>query len=419
MGERAVLLSVPQLQGRHVTPGGLASLERVARRGGTTSMELAFPGLAASAFTTLVTGVGANQHGILGTRYYDRERQEMVKAPIPDSAVEAPPVWRRLREAKPNARTMLWFPPTGIGGDVDFGAWLEGDGRLRTRPGPLGEELESRIGPFPMTSPGQEPQRLAANLWMLRSAALVIAENKPDLAIVRVPYMGQIARRYGPDGRQAGRAVRELEEGLAPFLDKLGKDVAVFAATETLVTPVNTVIRPNLVLRDLGLLELRASAGGGMEVDLEASAAFAVTDDQLCHIYLSERSQMGVVASAFASESLEGMAGVITSGRQKVLLGIDHPRTGDVVLVAQPDAWFAPDWWSTPKERPATDHLGLMRTSELGPTREDQVQGSLGGPPPGPDYLGVLVSSDPPSAAGPCAEHQVERLLLGLFSTTA
>lgn len=415
MYQRAVLLSVPQLQVRHVTPGGLASLERIARRGGTTSMELTFPGLAASAFTTLVTGVGPNKHGILGTRYYDRERRELVKAPVPDEAVEAPRIWQRLREVRPGARVLLWFPPTGIGADVDYGAWLDGDGIVRTRPEGLAAELERAVGPFPRDPVRGEPPRLAANLWMLRTASLVIAEKRPELAIVRVPYLGQIARRYGPDGREAGRAVRELESGLAPFLDKLGRDVAVLAATETLVTPVGTIVRPNLVLRELGLLELRPAPGGGTEVDFDASAAFAVTDDQLCHVYVNDKMNTAVVASVFASEAMEGIAGVVTSFRQKVLLGIDHPRVGDAVVVAQPDAWFAPDWWENKKERPARDQSGLLRSSMLGPHDEDQVAGSLGGPPPGPDYLGVLVSSDPPIAASPCAEHQVVRLLLDLW----
>ncbi|MFO0959173.1 MAG: alkaline phosphatase family protein [Isosphaeraceae bacterium] len=396
MPERVLLLSIPQLQLRDVTPGALASLERVARRGSIHELEPTFPGLAACAFATVVTGVIPCPHGIRGNRFYDRATSTIARAPLADDLAEAPRLWEMARDRLPTARTMLWFPPNCAGADVDFGAWLQPDGSLVTTPDDLGAKLEARFGAFPKPPGGRaEPPRLEVAGWIARTAAALLAEQGPDLAIVRIPYLGQIARRYGPDGREAGRSVRALDPVLAPLLDKIPASYDILAATESIVTPVGTVVRPNQVLRRLGLLALGKNEQGELEINLGASAAFGVTDHQICHIYLNDPSQAGLIAAAFAGDEYDGIAGVVTGRRQKLLLGFDHPRAGDVILVANPDAWFAPDWWTTKGERPQHDASGLVRSNPLGPLDEAQVAGSLGGPSPGPDYGGVLVSTQP------------------------
>lgn len=420
MPDRVLLLSIPQLQLRDVTPGALASLERVARRGGVHELEPTFPGLAAAAFSTVVTGVAPFRHGVLGNRFYDRAASTIVRAPLPDSAAEAPRLWQLARERQPSIRTMLWFPPNCAGADVEFGAWINpDDGTLITTPAELGPELEARFGGFPKRLGGRaEPPRLEVAGWIARTAAALIAEQGPELAIVRIPYLGQTARRYGPDGREAGRSVRALDPILAPLIDQASPSYDVLAATESIVTPVGAVVRPNLVLRRLGLLALGKNDHGELEINLGASAAFAMTDHQICHIYLNEPSHAGLIAAAFASDDCEGIAGVVTGRRQKLLLGFDHPRAGDVVLIAEPDAWFAPDWWTSRREHPRQDASGLVRHNPLGPLDESQVYGSLGGPSPGPDYGGVLVSTQPIHADERLEAGAIAKLVLQRWPAT-
>src|SRR3954451_1191609 len=122
MADRVVLLSIPQLRHRDVTPGALASLEALAGRGSMAELVPPFPGLAASSFATLVTGTGPYEHGLIGNTYFDRAERRIVASPLPDSAVQAPRLWDRLREAHPEARTMLWFAPNSRGAAVDLDA---------------------------------------------------------------------------------------------------------------------------------------------------------------------------------------------------------------------------------------------------------------------------------------------------------
>ena len=215
MAERLVVLSIPQLRRRDVTPGALASLESLSRRGTLVDLVPAFPGLAASSFATLVTGVSPRDHGIVGDTYYDRAAGVVAARPLPDSAVTATKLWERLRQSRPGARTLLWFAPNSHGAEVEIMANLDGGTTLATRPEGLGSKLVGRFGPYPTHPEGSEPPRLEAMAWLLATAGAVIAEERPELSLVRVPYLGQVARRFGPDGREAGRSVRTFEAGPA------------------------------------------------------------------------------------------------------------------------------------------------------------------------------------------------------------
>jgi hypothetical protein len=396
MAAGVVLLSIPHLRSLDVTPGALASLDTLAGRGAMAELVPAFPSLAASSFATLVTGTGPYAHGMVGNAYFDRDRRRVMSSPLPDDAVLAPRLWDRLRAARPGARSLVWFAPNARGVAVDYAAWLDSARNLATQPAGLAEDLARRFGPLPCVRPGCAPLRLETSTWILRTAAAVIACERPELAVVRVPYLGQVARRFGPDGRDACRAVLELEAVLGPFLAALPRDALVLAATESITTPVLAPVYPNRVLRQLGLLALRPAPGGGLDIDLEKSAAFALTDHQITHIYLNDPSQEGTVAAAFVGEHSEGV-GRVAARPQRASLGLDHPRAGDVVLVANPDRWFAPDWWRTAAEAPRDDAstCGLAVAATGHRPDPAHVKGSLGTLPPNSEYHGVLIGSDP------------------------
>lgn len=396
MVDRLVILSIPQLRIKDVTPGGLATLEILARRGESVEMIPAFPGTAASSFATLMTGKTPAEHGIVGDTYYDRRLGKVAKRPLADSEVDSAKLWERLKSARPEARTMLWFAPNTRGASVDFAAWSASDGTPETQPRELAIELTRRFGPAPARLPGLEPPRRETIGWILKTAGATIQSELPDLAIIRIPYLGQVSRRYGPDGREAGRAVRELEACLGAFLSSLPRETQVVAATESVTTPVSGALFPNRLLRELGLLKLIEAEGGGLEIDPAASAAFALADHQICHIYINDPAQVAPLASVFAGPRGEGIAQVAALG-QRDALGLNHPRSGEIVLVSAIDRWFAADWWISPEERPRVSKTasGVSASTEGGPLLIDQVRGSLGAPIPDPAYHGVVVSSHP------------------------
>ena len=394
MPDRVVVLSIPQLRHRDVTPGALASLENMEMRGGIATFHPAMPALAAPSFATIATGTRADVHGIIGDAYFDRTHGRVVQRPFEDGAVLAPKLWERLKQERPEAKTLAWFTPNLQGASVDRAAWVDTHDGLRTNPPELAETLIAAHGVYssPRSLPGGEPLRIEAATWILRTAAAAIRDFGPDLAFVRVPFLGQIAQRHGPDGREAGRGLRALEGILRPFLAALPAATLTIAVTESVATPVSEPIYPNRTLKELGVLRFTGVPGRDHDIDVRGSAAFALADHQLCHVYVNEAAQAPTIASSFSADPYDDGIRTVACGDRRAALNLNHSRAGDIVLVAEPGRWFSPVWWTDRGARPASADTpsGLLLGRIPDPA---QVCGSLGAPPPNDDYLGVLISS--------------------------
>ena len=399
MPERVVLLSIPQVRRRDITPGALASLDRMCARGALNNLAPAFPSLSATAFATLTTGVDAAHHGAVASAFLDRATQRVVGPFLNDSDISGEKLWESAAKLRPGAKTLTWFAPNTEGAAVDLWAGLTADGHLRTQPESLGEELIRRFGPFPnpLGGPAAAAPRLEMTAWLIRTAAHVIATEAPDLAIVRVPHLGHVARRHGPDGRDAARAIHDLDRLLGPFLAALPKTTAVLAATETVATPVSEPIDLNRILRDLNVLRLRSLDKEGTDIDLAASKAFAICEHQIAHLYVNQPEILPVVAAALSGEFSDGIS-LVLQGATRARMGLNHPRAGDLVLVANPDRWFRSDWWRNPREVPRITPCpsGLDSGSLRLVADPARVQGSIGAPISNTHDMGMLACSFPP-----------------------
>ena len=97
----------------------------------------------------------------------------------------------------------------------------------------------------------------------------------------------------------------------------------------------------NRALRRAGLLEVHTQ--DGMEyLDPTASRAFAVADHQIAHVYVRRPEDLTATR-----EALSGLPGIgqLLDDRGKKEHGLDHPRAGDLVALAEPDAWFTYYYW--------------------------------------------------------------------------
>ena len=81
----------------------------------------------------------------------------------------------------------------------------------------------------------------------------------------------------------------------------------------------------------------------GLELlDAGASAAFAVADHQVAHVYVNDLSKQTFVRQLL--ERTEGIDLVLDEfGKRQ--LGIDHSRAGEFVVVSSPEAWFTYYYW--------------------------------------------------------------------------
>jgi hypothetical protein len=104
------------------------------------------------------------------------------------------------------------------------------------------------------------------------------------------------------------------------------------------LVPVNRAVEINRVLRRMGWLVVRDGPFGEMLMP-GLSSAFAVADHQLAHVYVKDPAIRDEVARRLRAEP--GIADVVPPGD----LQLDHPRSGDWIALAEPDAWFAYYYW--------------------------------------------------------------------------
>src|SRR5687768_7518094 len=162
------------------------------------------------------------------------------------------------------------------------------------------------------------------------------------LTLAYVPHLDYDLQRFGPDSPQARAAARELDAVLAPLLDdaeRLG--VSVLVVSEYGITPVDQPVDVNRVLRRAGLLEVHTQAG--MEyLDPWTSEAFAVADHQVAHVYVRDPDRVAEVRTLLAATP--GVEQVLDRAGQAAY-GLDHQRSGELVVVAEPRAWFTYYYW--------------------------------------------------------------------------
>ncbi len=107
------------------------------------------------------------------------------------------------------------------------------------------------------------------------------------------------------------------------------------------ITAVSRPIHLNRVLRQAGLITIRDEKGHEL-LDAGASKAFAVADHQVAHVYVNDKSRLDEVR-----ELLRKTPGVerVLDDAGKREWHLDHPRSGELVAIAEPDAWFTYYYW--------------------------------------------------------------------------
>jgi predicted AlkP superfamily pyrophosphatase or phosphodiesterase len=169
-----------------------------------------------------------------------------------------------------------------------------------------------------------------------------MAAHDPDLTLVYLPHLDYDLQRYGPSAPQAAAAATQLDGVLGPLLDAAdARGATVVVLSEYGITDVSRPVDVNRMLRAEGLLRVYTQAG--MEyLDPWTSRAFAVADHQIAHVYVRDAADVPAVATLCAK--LPGVAEVL-DGDGKAAHGLDHARSGELVLVAEPDSWFTYYYW--------------------------------------------------------------------------
>jgi predicted AlkP superfamily pyrophosphatase or phosphodiesterase len=242
-------------------------------------------------------------------------------------------------ELKPAADIVLTPKPDhGPDGKLASLCWSE--------PRELVGRLFGELGPFPLMNYWGPMAGIAASQWIARAAGIVWREHLPQLQWVYIPHLDYDLQRFGPDSPQAKTAVRDAAMAAEPLVGEiLNSDGKLILLSEYAMRAVDSVIQPNVVLREEGLLLTKKSPAGQV-VDFDRSSAFVMVDHQVAHVYAKSADEINTLARIL---DLDGVEAVEHPASAKAR----HRRSGDIVLRAENNVWFDYRWWTDANDAPA------------------------------------------------------------------
>jgi predicted AlkP superfamily pyrophosphatase or phosphodiesterase len=227
------------------------------------------------------------------------------------------------------------------------------DGRklpdIHTHPGSLRDELQRELGQFPLFEFWGPRASIRCSEWIAAAAKRVEQKHNPTLTLVYLPHLDYNLQRHGisnPLIQADLSAVDRVAGDLISFYED--RDAQVIVLSEYGLCDVSLPIHPNRALREHGLLAIREERGLEL-LDAGASAAFAVADHQIAHIYVNDPSKLEHTRALISQ--LPGVEQVLDR-REQAALHVDHPRAGDLIAISRPEAWFTYYYWLDDRRAP-------------------------------------------------------------------
>lgn len=415
--KRVVLLSVPGLRDRDL--GNMPALTKLMAGGQKATLVPSCPAVTWPVQANMLTGKLPAQHGVIANGFFWRDQQQVEMWTAGNEKITAPQIWDLLHRHDPALTSAVWFPMLSKRCGADYICMPapvhnpDGSESLwcYTKPTELYGELRDQFGHFPLQHFWGPIANIKSTAWIADSAVHAAQRYQPRFCYLYLPHLDYAAQRTGPDSPAALAAVGELDaviERLARGMVEAypGDEVVWLVAGEYAITPVAHVAFPNRLLRNAGLLQCREE--NGEQLDFQASAAWALVDHQISHVFVRDRDPTTVrrVVELFQREA--GIAEAL-AGDQRRKYALDHERSGDVVLISAPDSWQAYYWWLDDARAP-----GYARTVDIHrkpgydpvelhfdfatksiPLNASLVQGSHGAPAVSAAQQTVLLASQP------------------------
>lgn len=344
-----------------LTPGLLGEqmpfLTRWAARGATVPVEPVLPAVTCSVQATYLTGTSPDRHGIVANGWYFRDEADVHFWMRSGRLIQGPKLWDTLRTVDPDVTcaNLFWRYAAYSGADVVVveRPMYPADGRkipdVYTRPSALRFELNEQLGRFPLFEFWGPRTSIRSSQWIADAAMHVEDSFAPTLTLIYLPHLDYDLQRLGPDDPAVASSLREVDDVCSDLIGYYEeRDARVVVLSEYGITPVARGVSLNRVFREHGYLAVREELGREL-LDPGACRAFAVADHQVAHVYVQDPAEVDAVRELLAS--VPGVEAVL-GAEEKEAYGMDHPRSGELVAVAAPDAWFTYYYWMDDERAP-------------------------------------------------------------------
>ncbi len=327
------------------------NIGRLVESGFARPLGTVLPAVTCTAQSTLLTGLLPRDHGIVANGWYFRDLAEVGFWKQSNALVHGERVYQaaKKRDGRHTTAKIFWW--YNMYADVDWSMTprpsYPADGRkvfdTYSQPPELRDSLQEKLGVFPLPRFWGPAADIASTRWIVDATIEVLREHLPSLTFAYLPHLDYNLQRWGPGDPRIADDICQVDAQAGRLIDAArAAGAEVIVLSEYAVTAVDQPVHINRVLREAGYLTVRREPLGWETLDCGASRAFAVADHQIAHVYIRRAEDVAVVAELL--RYVDGIERVLDRTAQREF-GLDHERTGELVAVAAPRAWFTYYFW--------------------------------------------------------------------------
>ena len=332
-------------------------LKALSEGGRFGSLDTVVPAVTMPVHASLMTGLSPSEHGVIANGWFDRGSNEVRMWQQSERLVKGEKVWEagRKRDSEFTCLKYFWWPGMASTADV-FGNvrpvyyvdGRKGPDMYMSRPG-LAEELQEKFGTFPLFKfwgPGVD---ISSSQWIADSARYLFDNERPTLSLIYLTHLDYRQQTHGPEDPSFENEIKAFDDLAGDLIDHFrsqGAEVMVVSGYH--MNEVKTPVHLNRILRGEGWLQVLKNDAGEL-IDYGCSDAFAVPNHQVAHVYVMNPEVKPAVKEKLSSVS--GIASVL-DGEEIRIAGLEHPNSGELVVMAEKNAWFTYYYWSSDGNAP-------------------------------------------------------------------
>jgi predicted AlkP superfamily pyrophosphatase or phosphodiesterase len=318
--------------------------------GSATVIQPVLPAVTCAAQATYLTGKWPSEHGIVGNGWYFKDECEVKFWRQSNKLVKAPKIWDALKKENPKftcANHFWWY---NMYSNVDYSITPRpnylADGRkipdIYSYPAGLRDRVQHKLGTFPLFEFWGPKTSIRSSKWIADAAVITDKDHDPTLTLIYLPHLDYNIQRHGLDFAHIAKDLTEIDGVVEQLVRHYEDNTAnIILLSEYGITNVSRPIHLNRVLRKAGHLAIRVERGLEL-LDAGASNAFAVADHQVAHVYVKNKVDIPSIKNLLIQQ--KGVAQVYT-GEEIHKIHLNHDRCGDLVVVAEKEAWFTYYFW--------------------------------------------------------------------------
>jgi len=355
--KKTIVINLVGLSGRLLADNSMPFLNSWASKKKITTIEPVMPAVTCSAQSTYLTGKWPSEHGVVGNGWYFRDECEVKLWRQSNKLVEAPKIWEvaRTKNQEFTCANMFWW--YNMYSTVDYSVTPRpqylADGRkipdCYSYPADIRDKLQKDLGTFPLFNFWGPKASIKSSIWIAEASKKVHDWYDPTLMLIYLPHLDYGLQKFGTTHASLKRDFKNIDalcKDLIRFFEK--KKVNVLVLSEYGITDVNHPVHINRVLRNAGYLNVRIERNTEL-LDAGASTAFALADHQIAHVYVNDKDKIVHIKKLL--EATEGIEMVLDE-TTKQDHHLDHPRSGELVAIADKNSWFTYYYWMEDHKAP-------------------------------------------------------------------